>query len=119
MRFFAGLVTTLVMAFSLAETTWALTCGPVDAAAPASAAAPDVIPVDDDRQDPHDRHHDDGPRCPFGPVTTAQTCVIAASLPAHAPIDLAVSSAAVRSAPATETGRELLLAAPLFRPPKS
>ena len=119
-RLLAGLVTTVVTVFSLAATVWAATCMPVSGPANAAVAAEDGMPPCDHCLPPaKDERGDDERRCPFGPAASTQSCVIVASLPSHATIDLGTPAEAGAAVLASGTQPELLLAAPLFRPPRS
>lgn len=119
-RFVAGLVTTVVMVFSLAETIWAATCSPANGPANAVVAGAEGVPqCDGCLPASHDEHGDDRPGCPFGPVAASQTCVTATSLPARPTVHLGTPADIDAPIPAFDIGRELLLAATFFRPPKS
>lgn len=119
LRFVAGLVTTVAMVISLAETIWAATCLPMNGPANAVVAAENgMAACDGCRPAPHDQPGDDERPCPFGPVAPSQNCVTTAVLPARATVDLGVATEADAVVLAFELEPELLLAGPLSRPPK-
>lgn len=119
-RYIAGVVTTVVMIFSLAGTIWAATCMPASGPADAVVAAEDGMPACYCcLPAPNDERGDDERRCPFGPAASSQGCVIVTSLPARATINLGALAEADAPILGFRTEPELLLATSLFRPPKS
>lgn len=117
-RYIAGLLTFVALTFSLAEGVWASTCAlEMGMSAPTSHGMPaghDCL-----TGHPGERDRPDVPDCPFGPVSAAQGCVAAASLPAASVVEIALSPESTSLAPTTETERQLLLGSALFHPPKA
>ena len=121
-RFIAGLITLIVMTFSLAEGVWAASCPATMKAmnmGEAPAASDEETPPCPDcatgHPDERGRHH--LPDCPFGPPGS-QGCVLSASLPAPSVAEIASSPEGVEFGIASDTEPDLLLGSALFHPPK-
>jgi hypothetical protein len=123
-RFVPGMLMLAALTFSLAESVVASTCVPmqvmggsvraVETGAMAHDCAPDAGSTHAD--DPGDRNPF---HCPFGPMTAAQGCTAAASLPAPSAGVGEIGSGVVASTPFDDPEHDLLLAAPPFHPPKA
>jgi hypothetical protein len=126
-RLAAGIFASLAMTFSVVETVLASMCAPMPVLA-ASVAGESAPSADDCMARVHGQPERDGDEgtdgspsggfhCPFGPVA-AQGCTAPALLPATT--DRVEGSPSENTvAPAFETARhDLLLATPLFHPPK-
>lgn len=125
-RVLAALCALIALTLSFGEGVWASMCMPAMEMGEAPAA---------EMSDASDRMMDmasqgvhtggetpDGPEpphCPFAPVSTAGTCVAAASLPAASPIELVPSLEGALLVVAPEQKRDLLLVSALFHPPRA
>jgi hypothetical protein len=119
----AGIIASLALTFSMAETVVASMCAlpPVwqgEAAAESIPAGDDCMMTTPDGRS-GDRKGDGASRCPFGPGAAARGCVTAASLPAPSirmgtvAVDTSVSPLVV------VRWNDLLLETILFHPPKT
>lgn len=119
-RFIAGLITLVLMAFSLAEGVWAASCMSMRSMSEPSAAVSQEMPSGPHcMHGNHDRHdRDDLPECPFGPPGS-QGCVLSASLPASSVMEIATSPEGTVVGVASDAEPDLLLGSTLFHPPKS
>lgn len=120
-RFIAGILASLALTFSFAESVWASTCAPgMEMDAPAEMAChegagesqmPERPGGGEDGEEPGD--------CPFGPHATVQSCVGALSLPAVATVLFAPSLEDAAGVFIPQTQSDLLLQSALYRPPRA
>ncbi len=124
----AALFALIALTLSFAEGVWASTCMPSSEMTMASSMA-DPMQAGDDcmmntsapTDDPADQtpQHSTPSHCPVAPLSTAGTCVVAASLPGSSPLDLATFSEDAHLTLSLDQTRDLLLVSVLFHPPKT
>lgn len=119
----AGILTLAALLFSMAEAVVASTCAPMleqgmgAVADPEEPRAMDCMPTAEGELPGPDS--EGPPHCPFGPMTLAQGCAAAASLPAPAVFVAESPSAVLGPVSFDHTRHEILLATVLFHPPKA
>ena len=124
LRPIAAVLALVALTISFAEGVWASSCTPGMAmdGMPAQSdvdgcmvgMAGHVNAADNPSSDPPTEPH-----CPFAPLSTAGACVVAASLPATPPVELAPSPEGALLTVFREDTRDLLLASELFHPPRA
>lgn len=125
-RVMAALFALLALTLSFAEGVSASTCMPgmdmgMDSSAEAAAASGRMDEMTTPGRNSGDESPDRPapPHCPFAPVSTPGSCVVAASLPATSSVDLAPSPEGALLVSPPEQTRDLLLVSTLFHPPRA
>lgn len=125
-RIRAALLTLFALSLTWVQAGWASTCAPgAESTVEASDDEASGIPVDcptdmgmshsDGPRSGHDQP--DAPACPFGPMA-ASGCV-APSLPAHAPMAVALAPEGALLVISPDLTRDRLLVSAFFRPPRA
>lgn len=119
-RSIAGMITLLALTLSMAEGVWAAVCS-LDMTMGPMAAVVGMAPSDDGtaalpaESDPQESNM---PDCPLNLAGTVVSCVVAASIPAHAPVDLTPSPEGSTVLPSSEARPMTLLGSRFFHPPR-
>ena len=112
------------LAHSFAEGVWAASCPPgmpMQTATSETAADGCMVAMgmDGEHADTESTENPADPHCPFAPLSTPGTCIVAASHPAPSPASDLPSPEGQLLSPSLEPSRDLLLVSSLFHPPKA
>lgn len=119
-----ALLALTALALSFAEGVWASSCPPgMPMQTATSETASDgcmvAMSMGGEHSDTESTDNPADPHCPFAPLSTPGTCIIAASHPAPTPVSDLPSPEGQLLTPSLDQSRDLLLVSRLFHPPKA